>query len=87
MCSIVLAFSVFGFTNDNQGLFNPPVTVQQRVNEKAVFDHDQILYNDRTNKAFRDDKLIKNEIKDKDQDKKKVEEDQDKTKGQILIKF
>jgi hypothetical protein len=86
MCSLVLAFSIFGFTNDNQAP-NPNVLMEDRVNQKVEFDHNQALYNDKANTEIRDKKLVRKEIKAQDLEKKKVEEEQDKTKGQFLIKF
>jgi hypothetical protein len=85
-CSLLLAGSVLSFTNYVQGP-NPNVLIQERINEKMTFDHNQALYNDKANTEIRAKNLVEKKTEKKDQEKKIVEEAQDQTKGQILIKF
>jgi len=85
-CSLLLAASVLSFTNYVQGP-NPNVLMQQRINEKMTFDYNQALYNDKANTRIRAKDLVEKRTEKKDIEKKKVEEAQDQTKGQVLIKF
>jgi hypothetical protein len=85
-CSLWLAGTASGFTDYVQGP-GPNVLMQERLNQKMVFDYHQALYNDKANTKIRADNLIEKKAVKKDQEKTKVEEIQDQTKGQILIKF
>ena len=85
-CSLFLAVSVLSFTNYIQGP-NPNVLILERANEKVIFDYNQALYNDKANTDIRAKSLVDEEKKTEKQEKKTVEETQDKTKGQILVKF
>ena len=83
---LLLTGPVLGFADYIQGP-GPNVLMQERINQKMVFDYNQALYNDRENTGIRAKELVEKKLEKKDQDKKKVEEIQDQTKGQILIKF
>jgi hypothetical protein len=85
-CSLWLAGTVAGFTDYVQGP-GPNILMQERLNQKMVFDYHQAIYNDNANTKIRAEDLIEKKDIKKNQDKKRVEEIQDQTKGQILVKF
>lgn len=86
LVSLLLAVSVLGFTNYQQAP-DPNILANERADEKAVFDYHQGIYNDKANTAIRAKDSAGNEEMTDKQEKQKVEETQDKTKGQILVKF
>jgi hypothetical protein len=86
MSTVFLTVSVLGFTNYQQAP-DPNILANERANEKATFDYNQGIYNDKTNTENRAKGLVNKEAKADKQEKKSVEEEQDKTKGQILVKF
>lgn len=85
-CSLLLAGTVLGFTDYVQGTI-PNALMQERLDQKMVFDQHQAVYKDKANTKIRAEDLIERNGIKRDQEKKKVEEAQDQTKGQILIKF
>ena len=83
---LLLTFSILSIANAQQGL-DPNILVNERANEKATFDYHQGIYNDKANKQLRAKAVVAKERKTDRQENKEIEETQDKTKGQILVKF
>ena len=84
--STLLAVSVLGFNNYQQ-VPEPNILAHERADQKATFDYHQRVYNNKANTQIRAEKLVAKEEKTDKQENLKIEETQDKTKGQILMKF
>jgi len=69
ICGGLLFISALSFADDKQ------------EKEKAAFDHGQSMYNDKTNKDFRNKKLADNKANIKVENKKKVQEEHDVKNG------
>jgi len=83
---VLLAGVVSGFAYSDQQPA-PSALKVQRADQKAIFDRDQKLYNDKGNKSIRAHDRAETKIKLNDQENKKVQKEQDQTKGQILVRF
>ena len=86
MCSGLIVASVLSFADDQQGASSPS-SPGERANEKATFDHSQGVYNDKANKDIRAKNLVEKKIENNEQNNKKVQDEQDVNKGQVILKF
>ncbi len=80
MCSGLLAISALSFADDKK-VTGPHALAGERADEKATFNHDQNIYNDKTNKDIRTKKSVEKKIKSNKQDNKKVQDQQDAKGG------
>ena len=76
LCFGISVITSYSFADDNQ-VMNPKATRVEMAHEKATFNNDKKVYNDKTNKDFRAKKLAdKNQKLDK-LDIKKVQKEHD----------
>ena len=80
ICRGFLGISALTFADDKQ-VTMPVATVVDPANETAIFNRDKDIYNDKENKNFRAQKLVDKDIKSTQQNKKKVENEQDEKNG------
>jgi hypothetical protein len=84
--TVLLAASVLGFINYPQRP-QPNILSDERADQKVTFDYHQAIYNNKANSQARTKTLLDKKEKEQKQEKQIVEETQDQTKGQILLKF
>jgi hypothetical protein len=82
----LMTISVLSFADD-QPVTAPKASAGELVHEKATFNHDQAIYNDKANRNIRAKKLVAKKTKLNEQDNKKVQDQQDVNKGQFIVKF
>ena len=82
VCSGLLAISALSFADDKQETA-PQATAGELAKEKATFNHNQDIYNDKANKNIRAEKLGDKKSKSKARDKKKVQDEQEKKNGLV----
>ena len=80
ICCGLLGFPALTFADDKQ-VATPGATVVDPARETAIFNRDKDIYNDKENKNFRAQKLVDKDIKSTQQNKKKVENEQDEKNG------
>ena len=83
LCSLLLSMPVLSFANEEKEP-HPSASAYEHANENAKFKRDDVVFNNKANKAIRAKKLAKKEAAEA---KKKVDEVQDKGEGQFKVKF
>jgi len=94
MKRIILVIIIFGlltvyvlsFADDVQKI-SPKESAGQLVHDKSVFNHDQGIYNDKANKDIRDQQRVAQKTATNEQFNKKLQDQQDINKGQVIVKF
>jgi len=84
-CSLV-SIAYFSFAEDKQNA-DLHVSSVGRAQEKVVFDHKQAVYDDRANKDLRAQNIHAKKTIQNRQYNNKVQAQQDKDKGQFIVKF
>ena len=82
VCSGLFFISALSFADDKQ-VTTSQATAGEQAKEKATFNHNQDIYNDKANKNIRAKKLVDKKLKSKVQDKKKVQDEQEKKNGLV----
>jgi len=84
---VLCAFPGLVFSYDIQPSVGPAISAQEGAKEKVTFDHHQAIYNDKANSQLRAKEVVAKDVDAEQIEKKKVEDAQDRTKGQVLLKF
>jgi len=94
MKKIILAMIIFGlFMNyvlsfaDDVQVINPKESTGQLAHDKATFNHDQKIYNDKANKDIRAKQRVEKKVEKNEQFNKNQQDQQDVNKGQVVLKF
>ena len=81
MCFGLFAISVLSFADDKQ-VSAPPASALERTKEKATFNHNEGIYNDKANKDIRAKQAVEKKIKSDKPNNKKLQSQQD-AKGDL----
>jgi hypothetical protein len=81
MCFGLFAFSVLSFADDKQ-VTGPPASARESAKEKATFNHNEGIYNDKANKNIRAKQVVEKRIKSNKVNNKKDQNKQD-AKGNL----
>lgn len=81
MCFGLFAISALSFADDKQ-VTDPHASAGERAKEKATFNHNEGIYNDKANKDIRAKKVVEKKKKSNRQNNKKVQDKQD-AKGNL----
>jgi len=86
ICCGLTVGSVLSFADDKQKA-PPEASPRVLAQEKATFNHDEEVYNNKKNKDTRAKRRVSRKTKSDEQYLKKVQTEQDVNKGQVIVKF
>jgi len=82
----LISVSILSFADDKQ-VITPKESAGELDHDKATFNMNQAVYNDKTNKDIRVKQSVEKKIENNKQYNEKVQTEQDVNKGQFVVKF